>query len=293
MPWPLSARFLLLGISTLLCLRASIAHAPEMEDEPTEKKTSVSIALVTYATDKSKAEPLLQQSARWHGWSALHIIGTQEGFEKHGLVDKLRALKHFAKGRPANSILVFVDAYDVIVNHAPFHLESIFLASGKRILLASELGCCTDKQSALSYATSCHRNWPFRSSGRVWLNSGVIIGYAKDIRRLLRMAWKEYRLHPEVYRAFTDQQLLCFLMSDGATIWTREAVGIDHDSQAALTTYQTDLREALSFDSQGRVVFNNQTVPALIHFNGPPKVKAEQMEFAQRHFPLWPTEYWK
>ena len=154
--------------------------------------------------------------------------------------------------------------------------------------MASELGCCTDKQTALAYGTSCHRNWPFRSSGRVWLNSGVIIGYAKDIRRLLRMAWKEYRLHPDVYRAHTDQQLLCFLMSDGATIWTREAVGIDHESKAALTTYQTDLRTALSFDSQGRVLFQNRTVPAIIHFNGPPKVKAEQMHFAQRHFPLWP-----
>jgi len=209
-------------------------------------------------------------------------------------VDKLRALRRFAKGRSANSLLVFVDAYDVILNHAPFHLERIFLASGKRILLASELGCCVDKPTALAYGNSCHRHWPFFSRsppllGRVWLNSGVIIGYAKDIRRLLRMAWREYLLHPDVYRAHTDQQLLCFLMSDGATIWTREAVGIDHDSHAALTTYQTDLREALSFDSQGRVLFQNRTVPAIIHFNGPPQGKAEQMAFAQRHFPSWPS----
>jgi hypothetical protein len=248
------------------------------------------IELVTYATDKDRVEPL-KQSARWHGWSALNILGTQAGFDRHGLVDKLRALRRFAKGRAADSLLVFVDAYDVIVNHAPFHLERIFLASGKRVLLASELGCCTDKETALAYGNRCHRNWPFFSSSphrRMWLNSGVIIGYAKDIRRLLRLAWKEYLLHPEVYRAHTDQQLLCFLMSDGATIWTREAVGIDHESQAALTTYQTDLRQALSFDAQGRVVFENRTVPALIHFNGPPQLKAAQMDFAQRHFPLWP-----
>lgn len=248
------------------------------------------IELVTYATDTDRVEPL-KQSARWHGWSALNILGTQAGFDRHGLVDKLRALRRFAKGRAADSLLVFVDAYDVIVNHAPFHLERIFLASGKRILLASELGCCTDKETALAYGNRCHRNWPFFPSSphrRIWLNSGVIIGYAKDIRRLLRLAWKEYLLHPNVYRAHTDQQLLCFLMSDGATIWTREAVGIDHESQAALTTYQTDLGQALSFDSQGRVVFENRTVPALIHFNGPPQPKAAQMEFAQRHFPLWP-----
>lgn len=256
-------------------------------------RTIENTELVTYATDSDKAEPL-RQSAKWHGWSALNIIGTQDGFNKHGLVDKLRALRQFAKGRSANSIIVFVDAYDVILNHEPFHLEQIFLASGKRILIASELGCCTDKETALAYGNRCHRNWPFFSSyhssnGRVWLNSGVIIGYAKDIRRLLRMAWKEYKLYPAVYRAHTDQQLICFLMSDGATIWTREAIGIDHESKAALTTYQTDLKEALSFDSKGRVVFENRTIPAIIHFNGPPEIKRQQMEFAKKHFPLWPS----
>jgi len=217
--------------------------------------------VVAYATDRGRAEPLAQ-SARWNGWSALNVIGTQEGFDRHGLVDKLRALRRFARRRAADSILVFVDAYDVILNHEPFHLERTFLASGKRTLLASELGCCTDKATALAYGTTCRRTWPFRSSGRMWLNSEVIIGYAKDIRRLLRLAWKEYLLHPDVWRAYTDQQLLCFLMSDGATIWTREAVGIDHESDT-------------SFDFQNR---------AVIHFNGPPDSKQEQ-----RHFPLWPS----
>jgi hypothetical protein len=255
---------------------------------------AAAIELVTYATDpQHEALALLRRTAaRWRGWSALHVIGTQEGFDTHGLVDKLRALRRFARDRDPNAILVFVDAYDVIINNEPFQLEATFLASGKRVLIASELGCCTDKATALALGNACHRHWPFQpvANGRRWLNSGVIIGYARDIRRLLRLAWKEYVAHPDVYRATTDQQLLCFLMSDGATVWTREAVAIDHMSEAALTTYQTDIVldgvGPLSLDEWGRIVFDNRTVPAIIHFNGPKAEKAAQMRYARAHFPL-------
>ena len=252
---------------------------------------AAAIELVTYATDHQHQEFALlrRTAARWNGWSALNVIGTQEGFDSHGLVDKLRALRRFAKRRDPNAILVFVDAYDVVINNEPFQLEAVFLASGKRVLIASELGCCTDKATALAFGTACHRHWPF-ATGRRWLNSGVIIGYARDLRRLLRLAWREYRSHPAVYRAATDQQLLCFLMSDGATIWTRESVGIDHLSEAALTTYQTDITlngaGPLSLDNMGRIVFDNRTVPAIIHFNGPKSEKEAQMRYAKAHFPL-------
>jgi hypothetical protein len=221
------------------------------------------------------------------------VIGTKAGFNAHQLVDKVRALLRYVRGRPDDSIVAFVDAYDVIVNNAPFHLEATFLASGKRVLVASERGCCSDKATALAYGTACHPNWPFRSAaGRRWLNSGVLIGYARDLRRLLRMAWREYRRHPDVYRAHTDQQLLCFLLSDGATVWVRESVGIDHESAVALSTYDMDLSRELTFDAHGRVVYDrslNQTVPTFVHFNGPPATKAAQMAFAEARFPLWPS----
>jgi hypothetical protein len=220
------------------------------------------------------------------------VIGTQEGFDAHGLVDKLRALRRFARRWPADTILVFVDGYDVVINNEPAALESAFLASGKRVMVSSELGCCADPQAALRYETTCHRTWPFMHvlpHGRAWLNSGAMVGYAGDIRRLLRLAWREYREHAGVYRAFTDQQLLCFLLSDGSSIWTRAVVGIDHMSELALSTYRTDVRihgQVLGLDALGRVVFSNRTVPAIIHFNGPAAEKAEQIEYAREHFPL-------
>jgi hypothetical protein len=142
-----------------------------------------STELVAYATDHAHQElALLQKTARWHGWAALHVIGTQEGFDTHGLVDKLRALRQF-------------DGYDVVVNNEPGALESVFLASGKRVLISSELGCCVNKQASLEYKTrDCHPEWPFEPPGeaRRWLNTGVIVGYARNLRKLLRMAWKEY-----------------------------------------------------------------------------------------------------
>jgi hypothetical protein len=249
------------------------------------------LELVSYATNpEHEGLALLKRTARWHGWSPLHVIGTPEGFTTHGLVDKLRALRSFARKWPDNTILVFVDGYDVVINNEPAVLETAFLASGKRILLASELGCCVDKETALQFRNECHNKWPFSKliEGRTWLNSGVIVGYAKDIRHLLRMAWKEYRQHPTVYRAYTDQQLMCYLISDGSNIWTRAAVGIDHMSELALTTYQTDIHlgQVLGLDELGRVVFSNRTTPSIIHFNGPRNQKAYQMNYAKTNFPL-------
>ena len=244
-----------------------------------------SLELVTYATDlQHKGLLLLQNTAEWHGWAPLHVIGTQGGFNTHGLVDKLRALRRFSRKWPDDTILVFVDGYDVIMNNEPAALEASFLASGKSVLSASEHGCCTDKATALQYRTSCHRDWPF-TQGRVWPNSGVVVGYAKDIRHLMRMAWREYQTNTTLYLAYTDQQLLCYLVSDGATLWTRAAVGVDHESEIALTTYQTDL-QTLGFDKLGRVVFSNRTVPPIIHFNSPNDIKASQIQYAKANFPL-------
>jgi hypothetical protein len=250
--------------------------------------------LVTYGSDHMHdGLNMLRHTARWHGWSALHVIGSEEGFQTHGLVDKLVALRKFAKDWPDQTILVFVDGYDVVVNNEPTQLETAFLSSGKRIMFSSELGCCTSKKAALQSSTRCHPRWPFMSAmdesgGRPWLNSGVIVGYAPDIRKFLRMAWKEYQLHPAMYRAFTDQLIVCHLMSEGSTVWTRASVGIDHSSEIALSMYNTDVRigQVIGLDSLGRIVFSNRTVPAFIHFNGPKNEKKEQIEYATENFPL-------
>jgi len=260
--------------------------------QTTTTATCASLEIAAYATNQQHdGLRLLHSTSQWHGWSQLHVIGTQAGFDSHGLVDKLRALRRFARRWPDDTILVFVDGYDVVINNEPSVLESAFLASGKRVILASELGCCTDKQTALAYGTACHPNWPFAQE-RKWLNSGVIVGYAKDVRRLLQLAWKEYLAHTSMYHAYTDQQLLCFLVSDGSTIWTRASVGIDHLSELALCTYKTDIRvgQMIGFDEHKRVVFANRTIPAIIHFNGPADEKALQIQYAKQHFPLLQTQ---
>ncbi len=247
--------------------------------------------LVAYATDMQHPElGLLCQTARWHGWRALHVIGSQAGYNKHMLVDKLRALRRFAKNWPDETILVFVDGYDVVMNNEPAKLESAFLASGRRVVVASELGCCCSKATAMAFGSACQEDWPFLPAGneRKWLNSGVIVGYARDIRKFLKLAWKEYLTNPPLYHMYTDQLLVCFLLTDGSNIWSRASVGIDHASNLAVTTYQTDVRigQVLGLDDIGRVVFANRTIPCIIHFNGPKKEKMAQMAYAKTNFPL-------
>ena len=91
-----------------------------------------------------------------------------------------------------------------------------------------------------------------------------------------------------MYQMYTGQQILCFLMSDGSSIWTHAAVAIDHRSELALTIYSTDIRlgQVLGVDEIGQNVFANRTVPALIHFNWPKQEKAAQIAYARAKFPL-------
>jgi hypothetical protein len=176
-------------------------------------------------------------ASRWNGWSALNVVRTREA---NGPVDRLRALRRLAKHRAPEAILVFVNSYFVVLDNEPFQLEAALMASGRRILIAG-------KESS----------------------DAVLTGYARDVRRLLRLAWKECLSRPPTN--LTDRHLTRFLMADGATVWTRESVGIDRSSEAE-PAYQTDLIlngvGALGLDDFGRIVFDNRTVSAIIRSNG-------------------------
>ena len=176
-------------------------------------------------------------ASRWNGWSALNVVRTREA---NGPVDRLRALRRFAKHRAPEAILVFVNSYFVVLDNEPFQLEAALMASGRRILIAGNES-----------------------------SDAVLTGYARDVRRLLRLAWKECLSRPSTN--LTDRHLTRFLMADGATVWTRESVGIDLSSEAE-PAYQTDLIlngiGALGLDDFGRIVFDNRTVPAIIRSNG-------------------------
>ena len=177
-------------------------------------------------------------ASRWNGWSALNVVRTREA---NGPMDRLRALRRFAKHRAPEAILVFVNSYFVVLDNEPFQLEAALMASGRRVLIAGK-----DSSDA------------------------VLTGYARDVRRLLRLAWKECLSRPPTN--LTDRQLTRFLVADGATVWTRESMGIDRASEAEPTAYQTDLIldgvGALGLDGGGRIVFDNRTVPAIIRSNG-------------------------
>ncbi len=53
--------------------------------------------------------------------------------------------------------------------------------------------------------------------------------------------------------------------------------------------YQTDIRiggTMLGLDALGHIVFDNRSVPAFIHFNGPSHLKIAQMEYAKKKLPF-------
>ena len=209
----------------------------------------------------------------------LNIIGRKRatGWAEYGYTDKLWALSEFLTNVPNDShtIILFVDAYDVIFAGAPSHLIDQLLSSGKRILFSSEKGCCPDWSKAVQYAmdrrpgvwaTGCGDGWPPAPFGVTtpFLNSGAIIAFAPELTQLLRHARSEYEASLRAARAARggsaeplrvgDQELLCHVYSNvsaGAPAGNgggreppplRDALGmgIDYRSAAFLSMHGVD-----------------------------------------------------
>lgn len=66
------------------------------------------------------------------------------GVKWRGLSQKLEAAQAFTQGLPANDVVLFTDAFDVMFTNSPQHILNTYqeLASqGKDIIFAGECGC--------------------------------------------------------------------------------------------------------------------------------------------------------
>lgn len=253
---------------------------------------------VTYATHVNRKDFCNVMKSAW-GWGfQVNVIGQRRSrqYEKYHLVDKVFALRKFIRKLPkrnsGKNVIMFMDAYDVLVNASPFDLLQRFLDTDKKVLFASEKGCCSTKWYMMNRMNTCDSKWPIdvRNHTSPWINTGVFIGYQNELRVLLDAAWIEYHqtlkeIQPgqvDPYVSGSDQQLIGQLFSYHKELRERISMGIDVMSEVFQCMYKVAYIDSIDLlFHENRVAFKGSayTYPVMVHFNGPKQIKQAMMEY--------------
>ena len=264
------------------------------------------VYMVTYTTDlANKGFCVMAASAAARGFR-LNVLGEgrQENFEREMYLDKLWALAEFVdavdranagpdRDRSTRSLILFVDAYDVLVTGSPSRLVKRMLETQKKIMYSSEAGC-TASREALMYklfnVPGCDLRWPAPANDTAmpWINSGVLAGFVPQVAALLEAAREERysfvdRITREIgpiqeihamppanpgpwdpYIVGGDQSLIGHLYShhtfppthQHAGQLLREALhmGIDYNARLFLSAFGMHIGQEIKFSAKKRVV---------------------------------------
>jgi hypothetical protein len=224
---------------------------------------------VTYATNTSNREFCLSMTSAVLNEHRVNVLGRDrvKEFARYGLLDKLWALQTFletiSKSDDYQNVILFMDGYDTITLESPQVIVARFLGTKAGILFAAERGCSSTKWHMMERRNSCDDQWPFptQSTPSPFLNSGLFIGFQRELSVLLSFCWDEYldtvlemrydQVDP--YVSGGDQQLIAQLFSYGKHVREPSMVRrvlrmrIDYLSDVFLCTYNMNVMEDFEF----------------------------------------------
>lgn len=164
---------------------------------------------------------------------------------------KVNLLKEFLKTLNINTLIVFTDCYDVMMN------DNINILQQKyqeyyypNIVFASEASCWPD--------TSLESKYPSDTKNILtrYLNSGLFIGYSDDIKKILK---------PEIENNYDDQLYYTHLFLSNSNI------KLDYKNYLFLCL--NSLTNKIHIEKDNNFVHYNDTRPVFIHGNGPESIK--------------------
>ena len=269
-----------------VCIVSSLCFA-YAEERPfsvsvRHSNTNYSLYLVTYATEVSRADfCIFATSASAHGFR-LNVLGQESRFRKYGWPERVWTLRKFMKiiSDEPNTIVVFMDSYDTIINSSPHDLVAAFIDTGASVLFSSERGCGGTKWDLKHRNNACDSQWPLPpvKTTMPFLNSGGFVAFRSELVVLLDVCRKEYRalqrsLLPGEFNAYViagDQQLYSQLFSygmaernsdDNSRGALRKALGmsLDYHSQIFLSMYKVDLDTEIHYTANGTLVTTGLT----------------------------------
>lgn len=151
-------------------------HRPGFEGTCTNGAESSTLRLVAVATSERSELTRLKQSATALGWT-VDVLGLGDKWE--GLGSKITYLTEYLKDVPCNDLVLFLDAYDVMLLSTATEIRERFESFKRPIVIGAELGCAPDEGMKVLYPK------PKRGQNFFYVNSGTYIGYANDIRDML------------------------------------------------------------------------------------------------------------
>uniref|UniRef100_A0AAY5EGU7 procollagen-lysine 5-dioxygenase n=1 Tax=Electrophorus electricus TaxID=8005 RepID=A0AAY5EGU7_ELEEL len=157
-----------------------------------------------------------------------------------------------------NTVILFVDSYDVILTSGPEELLLKFSRFKHRVVFSAEGFCWPDQRLAPKY--------PPVHSGKRYLNSGGFIGFAPEIFAVVEQ-WN--------HRDHDDDQLFYTRIYLDQEQRTKFNMTLDHKSRIFQNLNGAIEEVVLKFE-KSRVRARNvayDTLPVVIHGNGPTKLQ--------------------
>jgi hypothetical protein len=164
--------------------------------------------------------------------------------------DKLRTMKEYCRRLPDDDLVLFVDAFDVLILADKENIVSRFLSLNVPMLMSTEINCWPSNTTAPFH--------PETSSPFKYINTGAYMGFAKAVSSWLN--------------AF-DSTLLSYTSDQNAAhklyMKNPNFYALDHWSTLFLNLYQVPL-DAILIDQEDKKItctLNNSS-PCILHANG-------------------------
>lgn len=162
-----------------------------------------------------------------------------------------------------DTIVIFTDGYDVMFLSNINLIQTTFVNTGYRILFGAEAACWPDKSLSEDYPT-------VKGSQKRYLNSGMFIGYVREILKLLNR---------ETIGNTDDDQLFYTHAYLDKEFREEVKMGLDIDSAIFQNlngaTTDVELTAPKDTDAPGNQILRNVftlTAPMVVHGNGPSKL---------------------
>ncbi len=130
----------------------------------------MTLEIVTYA---NKSHGLFEQLV--HNKFGVKVVVLGMGTEWKGFQDKFDGMTNYLKTKNEDDIVVFLDGFDSLIVKDPVNLEKIFKSYDCKILASKD----PEKQMGWFMFGSCRGHTA---------NSGMYMGYVKELRQLMREA---------------------------------------------------------------------------------------------------------
>jgi GR25 family glycosyltransferase involved in LPS biosynthesis len=225
--------------------------------------------IIHYITVSTKDTPELQrllESGKKFNWD-ITVLGLEMDTTEFRNMDiynrnfqmKLYLVKDYLKNLNDNDIVLFSDAWDVVVIGTKETILEKYKKFKKPIVISAEKTCWPDKDRANQYDT-LEEPFPY-------VNSGGYIGTVKALKTIFENYNNEDNIQKQIIKPIDDQRF-----------WTnmyfkyRDLIGLDTIAEIFLSLFDTNISN-YNFDNNIFTYKETNTNPIIIHGNGHHKDK--------------------